>query len=91
MSAKRVPRGAVPSVNGMVADAGRGHNSGAQGMFFAVLLSRAGARPSDVMIADIRASGRCLQALFMVGAGEGRASGRASGGARARFARCRII
>jgi hypothetical protein len=71
MSAKRVPRGAVPSVNGMVADAGRVQNSGARGMFFAVSLSRAGARPSDVMIADFQASGRCLQALFMMGAEEG--------------------
>lgn len=71
MSAKRVPRGAVPSVNGIVADAGRVQNCGARGMFFVASLSRAGARPSDVMIADSRASGRCLQALFMMRAVEG--------------------
>lgn len=59
MSVKRVSRGAVPSVNGMVAVAGRVQSSGARGMFLAVSLSRAGARPSDVMIADSRASGRC--------------------------------
>ena len=40
-------------------------------MFFAGSLSRAGARPSDAMIADIQASGRRLQALFMMDAREG--------------------